>query len=224
MEKLKLLSKSVKNSVLGFAVKNPCTSTIIVLGGLGMVMLESWRGSTGLKMKFDFEKKFVIPHSENAFINELAPFACSEMVKYKIPASITIAQGWWESKEGKSPLALKHKNFFGMKCFEKGCGKGHCVNVIINHGVGDSREDLYRKFTDMESSTRAHSKILMKDVYKPLFSKKITDYEGWARGLTGIYATDPDYWKGIVKTIEKFKLWKYDEAVLGQYKLEFAQE
>ena len=38
------------------------------------------------------------------------------MHKYKIPASITLAQGVLESGNGRSQLASKSNNHFGIKC------------------------------------------------------------------------------------------------------------
>ena len=41
--------------------------------------------------------------------------AVEQMRKYKIPASITLAQGLLESGAGQSTLALKANNHFGIK-------------------------------------------------------------------------------------------------------------
>ena len=38
------------------------------------------------------------------------------MRKYKVPASITMAQGLLESGAGSSTLAVRAKNHFGIKC------------------------------------------------------------------------------------------------------------
>ena len=42
--------------------------------------------------------------------------AIDQMYQYKIPASITLAQGALESGAGRSELALKANNHFGIKC------------------------------------------------------------------------------------------------------------
>ncbi|MDG2194099.1 MAG: glucosaminidase domain-containing protein, partial [Polaribacter sp.] len=51
-----------------------------------------------------------------AYIKKYAPLAVREMHTYKIPASITLAQGILESGNGRSGLASKSKNHFGIKC------------------------------------------------------------------------------------------------------------
>ena len=50
------------------------------------------------------------------YIKNFAPLAMIEMKKYKIPASITLAQGILESGSGLSNLSLKSNNHFGIKC------------------------------------------------------------------------------------------------------------
>ena len=51
-----------------------------------------------------------------AYIRKYAPIAVREMHENKIPASITLAQGILESGRGRSELALKSNNHFGIKC------------------------------------------------------------------------------------------------------------
>ena len=46
-------------------------------------------------------------------------FAVEEMEKYKIPASITLAQGLLETGGGQSILAQQGNNHFGIKCKRK---------------------------------------------------------------------------------------------------------
>ncbi|HRG84475.1 MAG TPA: glucosaminidase domain-containing protein, partial [Chitinophagales bacterium] len=50
------------------------------------------------------------------YIDLYKEIAVREMIEYKIPASITMAQGILESGAGQSELALKSNNHFGIKC------------------------------------------------------------------------------------------------------------
>ena len=50
------------------------------------------------------------------YINQYKDCAIEQMLKWKIPASITLAQGLLESGAGDSDLARKANNHFGIKC------------------------------------------------------------------------------------------------------------
>ncbi|MDC3181770.1 glucosaminidase domain-containing protein, partial [Flavobacteriaceae bacterium] len=58
-----------------------------------------------------------------AYVQKYAPIARKEMKKHGIPASITLAQGILESGSGKSELARKSNNHFGIKCHTTWNGK-----------------------------------------------------------------------------------------------------
>ncbi len=57
-------------------------------------------------------------YSQNVknYIKEYKELAINEMHRYKIPASITLAQGILESGSGTSKLAIESNNHFGIKC------------------------------------------------------------------------------------------------------------
>ena len=54
--------------------------------------------------------------SYQQYIDRYKEIAIEQMKKYKIPASITLAQGVFESGAGKSDLARRGNNHFGIKC------------------------------------------------------------------------------------------------------------
>ena len=104
-----------------------------------------------------------------AYVKRFSKVAQTEMEKYGIPASITLAQGLLESNNGQSRLATKNHNHFGIKCFSRSCKKGHCSNFS-----DDSHKDFFRKYNSAWESYRAHSVLLQKDRYKPLYKYKKT--------------------------------------------------
>jgi flagellum-specific peptidoglycan hydrolase FlgJ len=141
---------------------------------------------------------------QKAYIERFASVAQKEMQKFGIPASIKLAQGLLESQAGKSPLAVKNNNHFGIKCFSKTCKKGHCSNFS-----DDSHKDFFRVYTSAWESYRAHSEFLQKDRYKHLQEKK--HYKDWANGLQEAgYATDPQYAEKLIRLIESLDLQQYD--------------
>jgi len=54
--------------------------------------------------------------TRSQYIDQYKDEAIYQMRKYKIPASITLAQGILESADGNSELANKSNNHFGIKC------------------------------------------------------------------------------------------------------------
>lgn len=141
-----------------------------------------------------------------AYVGRFAKTAIGEMEKYGIPASITLAQGLIETNCGQSSLATKNNNHFGIKCFSRSCGKGHCSNFN-----DDSHKDFFRIYKSSWESYRAHSKLLKGKRYRALFRLNKKDYKGWARGLKKAgYATDKRYADKLIHLIEDLELYKYD--------------
>lgn len=141
------------------------------------------------------------------YVERFAETAQTEMEKYGIPASITLAQGLLESNAGESPLAVKNNNHFGIKCFSRSCKKGHCSNF-----TDDSHKDFFRKYGSAWESFRGHSHLLRADRYKPLYKLPSDDYVGWARGLKKAgYATDKYYAEKLINLIEDLGLHAYDK-------------
>lgn len=145
--------------------------------------------------------------TQAAYIKRFSNVAQTEMQKYGIPASITLAQGLLESNAGQSPLAKKHNNHFGIKCFSKKCPAGHCGNY-----TDDSHKDFFRTYQTAWESFRAHSKLLTYKRYKHL-TRYGNQYKLWAEGLkTAGYATSKTYDKDLIRLIEDFELYKFDKV------------
>ena len=111
------------------------------------------------------------------YIDKYKDIAMEEMQKYKIPASITLAQGILESGNGQSKLAKKGNNHFGIKCHSDWKGKTMRMD-------DDAPNECFRVYKNPEESYRDHSKFLKNSSrYASLFDLSITDYKGWAKGL-----------------------------------------
>lgn len=140
------------------------------------------------------------------YIRKYAPLAVQEMHEYKIPASITLAQGILESGNGRSQLASKSNNHFGIKC-HKGWTGGR-----VYHD-DDEKGECFRKYKFVETSYKDHSKFLSgRRRYEKLFKLRKSDYKGWANGLKKAgYATDRKYPKKLIKIIQDYKLYEFDK-------------
>ncbi len=148
--------------------------------------------------------------ASKAYVERFKKVAMDEMRLYKIPASITLAQGVLESGSGNSRLAKEGNNHFGIKCGSSWTGKK------IHHD-DDKRHECFRVYKSPWGSYRDHSKFLTGNSrYSSLFDYKITDYKSWAYGLKKAgYATDSKYPKRLIKIIEEHQLYRYDEMVLN---------
>lgn len=142
---------------------------------------------------------------QKRYIEKYADVAVSEMYRSGIPASITLAQGLLESGAGRSELALKSNNHFGIKCHNG--WKGGKV-----YHDDDAEGECFRKYDNPQESYRDHSDFLRyRDRYRFLFDYKITDYKSWAYGLKKAgYATDPNYPRKLIGLIETYSLHQYD--------------
>jgi LysM repeat protein len=143
----------------------------------------------------------------SAYIERYTDLAISEMKRTGIPASITLAQGMIESDFGRSTLARKANNHFGIKCHSDWTGP-----VIRHHD--DRRNECFRKYSRPEDSFYDHSDFLIYGSrYSFLFDIPVTDYKAWARGLKKAgYATNPDYANMLIRKIEESSLYIYDRG------------
>ncbi|MFC4267542.1 glucosaminidase domain-containing protein [Polaribacter marinivivus] len=150
-----------------------------------------------------------------AYIRKYAPLAVHEMHENKIPASITLAQGILESGRGRSELALKSNNHFGIKCHTGWQGQR------VYHD-DDEKGECFRKYKYVETSFDDHSKFLtQRRRYAFLFSYGTKDYRKWAKGLRKAgYATDKKYPNKLIKIIEDYKLYEFDDVKKKNFKYE----
>ncbi len=149
------------------------------------------------------------------YINQYMGMAIKQMEKYKIPASITLAQGLLESAAGASRLAREGNNHFGIKCGTA----WHGPYMLM---TDDAPNEHFRVYSSAEESYEDHSLFLRQNQrYSSLFSLHITDYKGWAYGLKKAgYATNPNYAVNLIQLIENFNLYKLD----GSYSRSLAKE
>mgnify|MGYP000843550402 FL=1 len=140
------------------------------------------------------------------YIEKYSNLAVEHMQKYRIPASITLAQGLLESGAGMSDLARYSNNHFGIKCHRDWDGP-------TVYAPDDGPNDCFRKYQAVEDSYQDHAEFLAYGSrYKVLFDLSIRDYKGWARGLqTTGYATDKAYANKLIKLIEDYELYRFDD-------------
>jgi len=141
------------------------------------------------------------------YISRYKDIAIRKMNEYKIPASITLAQGILESGCGTSPLTVEANNHFGIKCHNEWTG------MTYNYD-DDEKGECFRKYATAEESFNDHSLFLTsRPRYANLFTLDIKDYKGWAYGLKAAgYATNPKYAEMLIRIIEENQLYLYDSG------------
>jgi LysM repeat protein len=145
------------------------------------------------------------------YIEQFKDLAMDHQRRFKIPSSITLAQGLLESGSGKSRLTQESNNHFGIKCHNGWTGPR------VYHD-DDIKDDCFRKYEKADDSYEDHSQFLStKPRYQSLFDLNIRDYRGWATGLQSAgYATDKSYANKLIKTIEDYGLYQYDVLAMGK--------
>lgn len=140
------------------------------------------------------------------YIDQYKDLAIEQMLRYNIPASITLSQGLLESGAGRSDLTRHGNNHFGIKC--------HGWTGRTSYHDDDARGECFRAYDNAKQSYEDHSRFLAtQSRYARLFSLGRTDYKGWAHGLKACgYATNPQYASKLIQIIELYNLNQYDSA------------
>ena len=148
-----------------------------------------------------------------AYVEKYKDYAIQAQEKYKIPASIKLAQAIYSSACGTNRLATEGLNHFGITC--RGGWSGETFYYDNIHTTAD---DCFRKYASVEASYQNHSVFLAsRERYADLFKLDITDYKGWAHGLKAAgYATSPTYAAKLIQIIEDYNLTELDQAALGK--------
>lgn len=152
----------------------------------------------------------------NDFIREIAPFAQRIQEKYRILASLVIAQACLESNFGQSGLAQKGKNLFGVK----GSYNGQSVTMKTTEyrgGKAYQTDAAFRKYPSWFESLDDLAKLYVNGVswdrnkYKPIIGE--TNYVMACKKVQECgYATDPNYASKLIQIIEKYNLTQYDKV------------
>ncbi len=161
---------------------------------------------------------FANPNFAADYIARYQDLAVREMQRTGIPASITLAQGMFESQYGQSDLARNANNHFGIKCKSDWIGETYTQH-------DDKPDECFKKYNTAYESYIDHSDLLKsRQWYNFLFLLDPTDYKAWAAGLLKAgYATDPQYADKLIEVIERYQLQLTDKTTPTPTPVIFAQ-
>jgi flagellum-specific peptidoglycan hydrolase FlgJ len=144
----------------------------------------------------------------DAFINKIAQTAQSVARKWKVPASVVIAQAALETNWGR---ALKGNAYFGVK---QGATSGDAIAFTTSDFIDGQKVtivDRFRKYKGLNDAANAYGQLLRAAPrYKEVF-KYTTNPVKFAEALQQAgYATDPQYAQKLKSIINKYDLTAYD--------------
>ena len=98
------------------------------------------------------------------YIAEYSGMAVEQQALHGIPASVTLAQGLLESAAGRSSLAVRGNNHFGIKCHSEWRG-----DTLLRND--DAANECFRSYATAAESFDDHSRFLLRKRYAPLFEQ-----------------------------------------------------
>lgn len=153
--------------------------------------------------------------NNNEFIEQIAKCVKKYAYLYGIEVhSPIIAQAILESGWGKSGLASKHHNYFGLKCGSS--WKGKSVNMATKEeykvGTLTNIRDNFRVYDSMEAGVKGYFDFINTSRYANL--KGVKSPEEYVRRLKADgYATSSKYVDNVMRIIRDNKLTRFDDKV-----------
>ena len=149
---------------------------------------------------------------KETFIRKVAEKVSKYAPLYGISVhSPIIAQAIIESGWGKSGLASKYHNYFGLKCGSSWKGKSVNMTTKEEYKVGTMTNirDNFRVFDDFDDGIRGYFEFINTSRYKNL--KGVKSPEEYVRRLKADgYATSSKYVDNIMRVIRDNKLTRFD--------------
>jgi flagellum-specific peptidoglycan hydrolase FlgJ len=140
--------------------------------------------------------------------------AVKSATKWRIPASVTLAQWALESNYGIA-MPPGSNNPFGIKARANEAYVTVKTQEFVN-GKYVTVEARFRRFASMVEAFDEHGRLLSTGV--PYFRAQgvRNNADAFADALTGVYATDPHYGSKLKAIMKANDLYKYD--VVDQHK------
>jgi flagellum-specific peptidoglycan hydrolase FlgJ len=139
---------------------------------------------------------------------DIVAAARAAQAKWKIPASVSIAQYGLESGWG-AHMPPGSNNPFGIKALP-GQARSNTLTREVVHGQDVVIHAGFRAFASIAEAFDAHAQLLATaGAYGPARAR-LPDVDGFITALTGVYATDPNYGRELMAIIAGDDLTRYD--------------
>jgi len=146
------------------------------------------------------------------FLKSLSAEAIESGAENRLPPSVTLAQAVLESGWGRSGLARRHNNLFGVKSGSLDDG----VVLTTFEGGGDTREQQkarFRRYGDWSESLAHHNRLLGSDRRYETARSAWMDWRAFVDEMAPVYATDPAYVSNLSQIVRKYDLDTWDDLV-----------
>ena len=185
-----------------------------VVAGVVVILLAFVFSLKNLSSPFTDNQQENEAQSHQQFIERLVPHAQELQDGYGVLPSIILGQAILESNWGKSTLASKYNNLFGIKAY----GDQKKVSLETKEFVNEEWITIqgdFKVYDSWEQSMDDHTQLFVQGVdWTPALYEKVitaTNYQEAAQALQDAgYATDPGYAQKIIQVIETYQLNQYD--------------
>lgn len=185
-----------------------------VIAGVAVILLAFVFSLKNLSSPFTDNQQENEAQSHQQFIERLVPHAQELQDGYGVLPSIILGQAILESNWGKSTLASKYNNLFGIKAY----GDQKKVSLETKEFVNEEWITIqgdFKVYDSWEQSMDDHTQLFVQGVdWNPALYEKVitaTNYQEAAQALQDAgYATDPGYAQKIIQVIETYHLNQYD--------------
>lgn len=185
-----------------------------VVAGVAVILLAFVFSLKNLSSPFTDNQQENEAQSHQQFIERLVPHAQELQDGYGVLPSIILGQAILESNWGKSTLASKYNNLFGIKAY----GDQKKVSLETKEFVNEEWITIqgdFKVYDSWEQSMDDHTQLFVQGVdWNPALYEKVitaTNYQEAAQALQDAgYATDPCYAQKIIQVIETYQLNQYD--------------
>ena len=185
-----------------------------VVAGVVVILLAFVFSLKNLSSPFTDNQQENEAQSHQQFIERLVPHAQELQDGYGVLTSIILGQAILESNWGKSTLASKYNNLFGIKAY----GDQKKVSLETKEFVNEEWITIqgdFKVYDSWEQSMDDHTQLFVQGVdWNPALYEKVitaTNYQEAAQALQDAgYATDPGYAQKIIQVIETYQLNQYD--------------
>ncbi len=174
-----------------------------VVAGVAVILLAFVFSLKNLSSPFTDNQQENEAQSHQQFIERLVPHAQELQDGYGVLPSIILGQAILESNWGKSTLASKYNNLFGIKAYGDQKKVSLETKEFVNEEWITIQED-FKVYDSWEQSMDDHTQLFVQGVdWNPALYEKVitaTNYQEAAQALQDAgYATDPGYAQKIIQ-------------------------